>query len=70
MENKAELKFSLDKKLCKSCGICYALCPKGVLAADEDDRPTAVNPEKCIFCMLCEMRCPDYAIRIGRKSNE
>lgn len=61
------MKFSLDKKLCKSCGICYGLCPKEVLAADDEDRPKVVNPDACILCMLCEKRCPDYAIRIGRE---
>ena len=38
-----------------------------VLKADQDGRPAAVAPENCIFCKFCEMRCPDFAIRIGRE---
>ena len=62
-----KLLFSVNAKLCKKCGICYSLCPKEVLKADQDGRPAAVAPENCIFCKFCEMRCPDFAIRIGRE---
>ena len=26
------------------------------------EKVTLKNPEQCIACGLCEMRCPDYAI--------
>jgi len=47
---------------CKKCGICIAFCPRKVLEADDSDYPIVKNPEKCTGCLLCEMRCPDFAI--------
>ncbi|RLB07088.1 MAG: 4Fe-4S ferredoxin [Deltaproteobacteria bacterium] len=49
---------------CKRCGICVAFCPEEVLAQDEAGYPYAKNPEACIGCMWCELRCPDFAITV------
>lgn len=49
---------------CKSCGICVAFCPKGVLSNDELGRPYVSKPEECVKCRLCELRCPDFAITV------
>ena len=49
---------------CKSCGICVAFCPKEVLSMDENRRVFVKNPEKCIACHMCELRCPDFAINV------
>ncbi len=49
---------------CKGCGICIEYCPKSVLGAREDGKVKVVNAEDCVQCRLCELRCPDYAIRI------
>lgn len=67
MTDNTTLDFKLDIRLCKKCGICYGLCPRGVLKPGEHGEPVVENSENCIFCMLCEMRCPDYAIRVRRK---
>ena len=64
MKPARKLDFRLDSKLCKACGICYTLCTQGVLAADENGKPVVANAEKCVLCMLCEYRCPDFAIRV------
>lgn len=62
---KRKLKQHLiDRDWCKGCGICVALCPKDVLALDEQERVVAARPEKCICCQLCELRCPDLAIEV------
>ena len=37
---------------------------KQVLELDREDKVTAVRPEDCICCDLCEIRCPDLAIEI------
>jgi NAD-dependent dihydropyrimidine dehydrogenase PreA subunit len=29
-----------------------------------------VDAEKCILCMQCEMRCPDFAISVEKKEKE
>jgi 2-oxoglutarate ferredoxin oxidoreductase subunit delta len=49
---------------CKRCGICVAFCPKEVLAMDDNHRVFAKQPENCIACHMCELRCPDFAINV------
>jgi 2-oxoglutarate ferredoxin oxidoreductase subunit delta len=52
---------------CKSCGICYSMCPQGVLGSDKAGRPVVVNPEACTACCLCEILCPDFAITVHKE---
>ncbi len=54
-------KLVADPKWCKGCGIRVALCPKDVLAITKE-KVVISNPDNCIKCGLCELRCPDYAI--------
>ena len=54
----------IRREWCKGCGICVALCPKQVLELDAEDKSTAVRPEDCICCRMCELRCPDLAITV------
>lgn len=61
---KKKLQFSFNSSYCKSCGICYGLCPKNVLTADHDGKPIVLDADSCILCKLCELRCPDFAIRM------
>jgi 2-oxoglutarate ferredoxin oxidoreductase subunit delta len=63
MADKKKLDFRLDRTLCKSCGICWGLCPRGVLAPDGEGMPEVKDPDACVLCRLCEYRCPDFAIR-------
>ena len=64
MAEKKKLRFDFNPGYYKSCGICYGLCPKNVLAADHDGKPQVIDADACILCRLCELRCPDYAIRV------
>lgn len=66
MESNRKIVFSFDSKLCKGCGICFALCPKSVFSKDIDNKPIFAHNEQCICCGMCEQRCPDFAIRIRR----
>ena len=60
---KQKLKEHLvERDWCKGCGICVAFCPKNVLELDEQGKATAVRPEDCLACRLCEFRCPDLAL--------
>ena len=54
---------------CKNCGICAAFCPKGALEMGEHG-PEWTNPEKCIGCRLCELRCPDFAIEVIKEDDD
>ncbi|MCL2007623.1 MAG: 4Fe-4S dicluster domain-containing protein [Treponema sp.] len=53
----------IQEKWCKGCEICVALCPKSVLALS-GGKAIAEKPGDCIGCLLCEMRCPDFAIEV------
>jgi len=64
-EPKPRAKIIIDEEWCKGCGICIEFCPKAVLVPQGmDGKPTVTDPALCIKCMLCEVRCPDFAIRI------
>jgi 2-oxoglutarate ferredoxin oxidoreductase subunit delta len=52
------------KDWCKSCGICVAFCPKGVIGKDETGAPEILHPDRCIGCRFCELHCPDFAISV------
>ncbi|MCX7970753.1 MAG: 4Fe-4S binding protein [Negativicutes bacterium] len=54
----------INRRYCKGCGICVELCPKSVLVLDEIGKSTVKNPDACIYCGQCELRCPDYAITV------
>jgi 2-oxoglutarate ferredoxin oxidoreductase subunit delta len=63
----AKVHFSLDPRLCKSCGICVAVCPLKVLRIEEAGQALAfATPDKCIACGQCEIHCPDFAIRVSK----
>ncbi|MFZ7103817.1 MAG: 4Fe-4S dicluster domain-containing protein [Peptococcaceae bacterium] len=59
-------KFVIDinKKWCKGCSICVDFCPKNVLFINDENKGAVGNIENCTGCMMCEYRCPDYAIRV------
>ncbi|MBL0701061.1 MAG: 4Fe-4S binding protein [Desulfosarcina sp.] len=56
----------INKDWCKGCGICVHFCPKNVLELDSDAKVYAARPEDCIYCRLCELRCPDLAIEVKK----
>jgi 2-oxoglutarate ferredoxin oxidoreductase subunit delta len=63
----SNVRIDIFKAWCKACGICVAFCPTGVLAKDEAGYPYVKEIEKCINCGWCEIRCPDFAITVGKK---
>lgn len=64
MGKKSLKEIKVNRLWCKGCGICAHFCPAKVLDLDEKDKAGAVHPERCICCMMCEMRCPDLAIEV------
>ena len=65
---KEEPKIDIYRAWCKSCGICVAFCPTGALAKDEAGNPYVEDIDKCINCGWCEIRCPDFAITVEKKT--
>lgn len=59
-------KITVKLPRCKGCGICVAFCPKKVLGLSELGKVVIENPDDCIACGQCEMRCPDYAIFVDK----
>jgi len=57
-----DIKINLD--WCKGCQICQQLCPKNVYDVNKMGKPTPTRIEECVYCRMCELRCPDLAITI------
>jgi len=53
----------IHPRLCKGCEICVRLCPKAVLVL-RDFKASVANLPECSECMVCELRCPDFAIEV------
>jgi len=68
--------FTSFRGLCKGCGICIEICPKKCIKWAKGElgvykTPTvACDIDKCIACRICEIRCPDAAIKIEKFSAE
>lgn len=53
----------INRKWCKGCEICVEFCPKKTLAM-EGTKAIVADISTCSQCMLCELRCPDFAIEV------
>ncbi|MGK7909751.1 MAG: 2-oxoacid:acceptor oxidoreductase family protein [Synechococcus sp.] len=51
----------IDRDLCTRCGLCFARCPDGAIAFDEEGYPI-IDYEHCKGCMICWALCPARAI--------
>jgi 2-oxoglutarate ferredoxin oxidoreductase subunit delta len=54
----------IDENNCKRCGYCIAFCPVNVYEQSKDGLPLVKRLEECTSCMLCELRCPDLALKL------
>jgi 2-oxoglutarate ferredoxin oxidoreductase subunit delta len=70
MSGRENMEIKINKAWCKGCGICVAFCPKQVLALDDHGKVEMIDPDNCIKCAQCELRCPDFAIFLGGKDDE
>jgi dihydropyrimidine dehydrogenase (NAD+) subunit PreT len=53
--------------LCKGCKLCIESCPSSILDLDLQSRIVVSDVNKCVFCGVCESRCPDFAIWIHKE---
>ena len=63
----ADAEIFVYEAWCKACGICYELCPAGVLTCDKAGYPVVSNPDACTACYLCEALCPEMAITVYKE---
>lgn len=54
----------VNAAFCKRCGICIYFCPTRVFDVREDGLPLVARGGDCIWCGLCEVRCPDFAVTL------
>ena len=66
-KNKLE-NHKIIQEWCKGCGICVHFCPRQVLELNKEEKVRSVRPEDCIACRMCELRCPDMAIKVILKN--
>lgn len=60
----------VNEDWCKGCKVCIERCP--VNALEESDKlnklgiypPRLKKVNKCNYCRLCELLCPDFAITV------
>ncbi|MBN2383015.1 4Fe-4S binding protein [bacterium] len=62
---KAPPIITINKDWCKSCEICVEFCPTHVLEM-QGFYPVVAHIDQCTACMLCEYRCPDFAITVEK----
>jgi pyruvate ferredoxin oxidoreductase delta subunit len=49
----------IDAEACTSCGICWMLCPEGIITRG---KPYMIQMDYCHGCGLCAEECPKHAI--------
>ena len=66
-------KVTISENVCKGCGLCVSVCPKKILALDEEKlnakgyHPACMTAQdQCIACAMCAMMCPDSAIKVEK----
>ncbi|MGC9227544.1 4Fe-4S dicluster domain-containing protein [Caldivirga sp.] len=55
---------------CTGCGICWTICPKGVLVGKLKDKAMVVSEGQCMGCFSCQYNCPYNAIIVQVKVAE
>ena len=66
-------KITFDSDRCKGCELCTAVCPKHIVAIDQDAinhkdyHPSHVTDiTQCVACASCAKICPDSVITVER----
>lgn len=63
-----------DRERCKGCEICVLVCPRKIIALDQERNEHGYRPamitdeEKCTGCAICAQMCPDCVIQVFRET--
>jgi 2-oxoglutarate ferredoxin oxidoreductase subunit delta len=66
-KSKRKFGIALYQAWCKRCGICGEFCPTGSIVNDELGMPSVADEDKCVGCMQCMQRCPDFCVEVHEK---
>ena len=69
MANEEQEPIEINKVWCKGCEICVDVCPRDVLEM-KDFVAVVKDIDRCTFCQLCELLCPDFAIVVHRPNSK
>jgi len=61
------IKQFVDERRCKGCGVCVKVCPSKVFEI-RNGKAFPSNAKACIGCRMCEIQCPNYAIKLSFKT--
>ena len=66
-------KMTVNRDICKGCGLCVEVCPKKIVFLDKSvlngkgyHPATVTDMESCIGCAMCAPMCPDCAITVEK----
>ena len=66
-------RLTFKEEICKGCGLCVSVCPKGILELSKDrlnikgHHPAQLKDEEaCVGCASCAVMCPDCVIKVER----
>ena len=67
-------RIEINEALCKGCGLCVTVCPRNIIALQQDKlnikgfHPAGVEQmDRCIGCAFCATICPDSAIEVWKE---
>ena len=70
-------KVEFNTERCKGCGLCTDVCPKKIIALEEEKmnskgyHPAHITDQsKCIACAMCATMCPDTVITVTKEIAE
>jgi len=63
-KKKKHFHVKIDYSWCKGRGICIHFCPVKAYKPNLLGKPEVPDPDKCIGCKQCVIRCPDFAIEV------
>ena len=69
---KSNISSIVKNKLCTSCGVCEACCPKKCIRFIDNDLTVTpmVDEETCVRCGICTQVCPGQGVDLDKMSNQ